>query len=179
MVYQILNSEWKFRGRAFDVRQDEVQLPNGTKTTLDIVVHAGAVTVLPVDSKGQIWFVRQYRHPAGMEILELPAGTLEDGEEPDACANREIQEEIGMAAGSLIKIGEFFMTPGYSTEFMHVYLAQDLVPSTLPADADEFLTVIKQPVQHVLDTARSGKILDSKSLAALILAQPYLKTIKS
>lgn len=177
MVYQTLKSEWMYRGRVFDVRRDEVRLPNGAKTNLDIVVHASAVTVLPVDSKGQIWFVRQYRHPTSLEILELPAGTLEDGEEPKICANREIQEEIGMAAESLIKIGEFFMTPGYSTELMHIYLAQDLIPSILTADDDEFLTIVKQPIHQVLNDARSGKIQDAKSLAALFLAQPYLESI--
>lgn len=178
MAYQTLKSEWMYQGRAFDIRRDEVRLPNGASTVLDIVSHVGAVTILPVDSKGRIWLVRQYRHAAGLEILELPAGTLEEGEEPQACAHREIQEEIGMAAGSLEKIGEFFLAPGYSTEFMHVYLAQGLVSSSLMADEDEFLTVVKLPIPKVLEGARTGKILDAKSVAALFLAQPYLELIK-
>lgn len=168
-----------YRGRAFDVRRDEVSLPGGRKTLLDVVVHVGAVTILPFDSSARIWLVRQYRHPAGMEILELPAGTLEKGEEPRDCAHREIQEEIGMAAGSLSEIGAFYLAPGYSTEFMHVYLARDLVPSRLVADEDEFLTVVKMPVQEVLEAARTGRIVDAKSLAALFLAKPYLEGIAS
>jgi len=174
MAYRILKSEWVFRGRVFDVRRDEVSLPNGANAFLDIVVHVGAAVVLPVDSDGQIWLVRQYRHPVGLDLLELPAGTLEEGEEPEACAHREIQEEIGMAAGSLTKIGEFFLAPGYSSEYLHVYLAQDLFSSSMAADEDEFLTVVKLPIQEVLDAARAGKILDAKTLAALYLAQPYI-----
>ena len=161
-----------YTGRAFDVRRDEVELPNGKTSQLDIVEHSGAVTILPIDANGNIWFVRQYRHPAGIEILELPAGTLEPGEAPLACAHREIQEEIGMAAGKLEKIGEFFLAPGYSTEYMYVYLATDLFSSSLPQDEDEFLDVEKYPVAQVLEMAQSGQIYDAKSMAAFFLAKP-------
>ena len=178
MAYQTVKSKWRFHGQAFNVRQDKVLLPNGKEKTLDIVIHKGAVTILPIDSDGEIWFVRQYRHPAGLEILELPAGTLEEGEEPEECAKREIQEEIGMSAGRLTKLGEFYMTPGYSTEFMYIYLAEDLKPSSLTADEDEFLSTEKKHVHQALADARNGKILDSKSLVALFLAQPYLISLE-
>lgn len=174
MAYQTKISEWRFHGKAFDVRQDDVLLPTGKVKTLDIVVHTAAVTILPVDSEGNIWFVRQYRQPAGLELLELPAGTLEVGENPIKCARREIREEIGMAAGRLTKLGEFFMTPGYSTEYMYVYLAEDLTSSPLEADEDEFLTIEKKKIKDAYVDARNGKFLDSKSMVALFLAQPCL-----
>ena len=96
MNYKIQQSEKTYRGRAFDVRWDKISLPNGKSTKLDIVEHANSVTILPIDTDGHIWFVRQYRHPAGIELLELPAGVLEPDEEPVTSANRELQEEIGM-----------------------------------------------------------------------------------
>ena len=177
MRFKTLLSEKMYQGRAFDVRRDEVEPPNGKTSKLDIVEHVGAVTILPIDADDNIWFVRQYRHPAGIEILELPAGTLEPNEDPLACAQREIQEEIGMAAGKLEKIGEFFLAPGYSTEYMYLYLATDLSSSALPQDEDEFLAVEKYPVNQVLEMAQTGQIQDAKSMAAFFLAEPIFKLL--
>jgi ADP-ribose pyrophosphatase len=174
MKLKTLKSEKMYQGRAFDVRRDQVQLPQGKVTNLDIVEHVGAVTIVPVDPDGQMMFVRQYRHPAGGEILELPAGTLEPGEDPIECAHREIQEEIGMGAGYLRMIGEFFLAPGYSTEFMHVFLATDLFPASLPGDEDEVLSVIRYPVEAVFEAAHAGEIKDAKTLAALFLVRRFL-----
>lgn len=170
MKYHIQYTQKKFSGRAFDVRQDDVTLPDGKTTRLDIVEHAPAVTIIPIGAAGDIWFVRQYRHPASLELLELPAGMLEAGEDPLACAQREIQEEIGMAAGAIHKIGSFFLAPGYSTELMHVFLAKDLFPSTLPQDYDEFLTIERLKPDQVTTMVRDGRIQDAKTLAALYLA---------
>jgi ADP-ribose pyrophosphatase len=179
MIYKTLQSEHIYSGRAFDVRRDTVRLPNGASINLDIVEHVGAVTILPFDSEGQVWFVRQYRHPSGVELLELPAGTLEVGEDPRTCAQREIQEEVGMRAKTLQKIGEFFLAPGYSTEYMHVFLASDLSPSALPQDEDEFLSVVPLSLDRAYESARKGQIQDAKTLATLFLAQPYLGVMKS
>ena len=107
-------------------------------------------------------------------LLELPAGTLEEGEEPSVCAAREIREETGFAAGKLEKIGEFYLAPGYSTEFMVVFLATELTYDPLEADADEFLSVEKISVKDALEMAEQGKMPDAKSLAALLLARPRL-----
>jgi ADP-ribose pyrophosphatase len=176
MKYQVQHTQKKFRGRAFDVRQDDVILPDGKTTRLDIVEHAPAVTIIPIDTDGEIWFVRQYRHPASLELLELPAGVLETGEDPLVCAQREIQEEIGMAANTMRKIGTFFLAPGYSTEFMHVFLAKELFPSSLPHDDDEFLTIERLKPDQVANMIRDGRILDAKTLAALYLAGIGLPT---
>jgi ADP-ribose pyrophosphatase len=169
MDFNQIGSETVYQGRAFDVRRDRLRTPTGQEVDLDIVEHVGAVTVIPLDDLGRIWFVRQYRHAAGTVLLELPAGTLEPGEEPLACAQREIREETGQAAKNFEKVGEFFLAPGYSTEYMHVYLATDLHPDPLPGDDDEFLSVVSYPVEQVFKMVLSGDLVDAKSLAALTL----------
>jgi ADP-ribose pyrophosphatase len=173
-MIELIRSEKKYEGKAFSIRQDQVRWPHGGTSKLDIVEHSGAVTILPIDSQDHVWFVRQYRHAIGDLLLELPAGTLEDGESPSSCAHREIQEEIGMAAGKLQKIGQFYLAPGYSTEFMHVYLATELYPSELPPDDDEFLKVEQIFLPEVFKMAEKMRILDAKTLASLILAVPIL-----
>ncbi len=178
MKFEIIQSQRVYQGRAFSVRKDQVRLPDGAKTTLDIVDHSGAVTILPIDADGQIWFVRQYRHAAGIEVLELPAGTLEPGEAPEICAQREIREEIGMAAGNLRKIGTFYLAPGYSTEFMHIFLASDLSPAPLEGDIDEFLSVECFPLAQIRSLIQTGAIADAKTLAAFQLAEPYLASFQ-
>jgi ADP-ribose pyrophosphatase len=172
--FELLKSEITYRGRVLDVRQDQVRLPDGQQVSLDVVLHSGAVTLVPVDTDGQVWFVRQYRYAIEDDLLELPAGTLEEGEAPVSSAQREIREEIGMAAGHLEEIGTFFLAPGYSTEFMHVYLAKDLYPDPLEGDLDEFLSVEKIPIPEVYARVAAGEIRDAKSLAALFLARPFL-----
>jgi ADP-ribose pyrophosphatase len=175
MPFELLKSEIVYPGRAFTIRRDTLRLPDGHETRFDIVAHVGSVIILPVDEKGNLLFVRQYRHAAGLDLLELPAGTLDEGEAPEICAHREIREETGLAAGRLEHLGGFYLAPGYSTEYMHVYLATDLRPDPLEADADEFLTVEYVPLARALAIAKSGEILDAKSLAALFLAQSALE----
>ena len=174
MDYETIRSEKVYTGRVFDVLLDQIRLPNGKLEELDIVKHPGAVTLVPVDGQGRLCLVRQYRHAARGELLELPAGSLEENEAPEDCARREIREEIGMAADRLELIGEFYLAPGYSTEYMYIYLATDLRPDPLEADEDEFLTVESLEVAEVYRMAGSGKIQDCKTLAALFLARPYL-----
>jgi ADP-ribose pyrophosphatase len=174
MAFELIESESIYKGRAFDIRRDVVRLPDGRTTKLDIVEHIGSAVIVPVDEQGYMYFVRQYRHAAKLDMLELPAGTLEPGEDPLICAQREVREETGMAAGSIREIGGFFLAPGYSTEFMRVYLATDLHHDPLEADADEFLSVEKLPVTEALRLAESGGLPDAKSLAALLLVKPHL-----
>ena len=175
MPFDTITSETVYRGKAFDVHRDHVKLPNGNISTLDVVVHPGAVTLIPIDSRGQIIFIRQYRHPAGQVLLELPAGTLDEGESPEECALRELREEIGMSAKKLEKVGEFFLAPGYSTESMYIYLATGLSLDPLQGDEDEFITVESLTIRDLHDLVSQGVIQDAKSLAALYLAQPYLR----
>jgi len=175
MTFELIQSTPVYQGRAFSVTQDQVRLPDGKNTTLDIVAHIGSVALVPVDAQGRIWFVRQYRHAARKSMLELPAGTLEPGELPDEAARREIREEIGMAAGKLQKVGQFYLAPGYSTELMHIYLATDLKPDPIPGDEDEFLSAESYPAPDVFRMVAQGEIQDAKSLAALMLAGSILQ----
>jgi ADP-ribose pyrophosphatase len=174
MSFRVIQSENLFEGKVFNVRRDQVELPDGRETHLDIVEHRDAVTLAPIDEQGNIWFVKQYRHPAGRVLLELPAGVVEEGEDPEQCALREVREEIGMSAGSLQKIGEFYLAPGYSTEMMHVYLARQLKPDPLKGDLDEFLTVEKIASAEAVRMAEANEIRDVKTLATICLAKPYL-----
>ena len=173
-MFRVEHSETVFQGRVFAVRRDRVRLPDGNTTELDIITHHGAVTLVPLDADGRIWFVRQYRHAAGEALLELPAGTLEPGEAPEVCAAREIREETGFAAAHLRLLGEFYLAPGYSTEYQYVYLATGLSPDPLPQDADEFLEPVALPVAEVRRRALSGGFRDAKTLAALLLAWEHL-----
>ncbi len=175
MKPKVLNSETRYQGRAFSVRVDEVEFAPGRAHRLDIIEHTGAVTILPLDDAGQIWFIRQYRHAAGQSLLELPAGTLEPGEDPALCANRELQEEIGMRAERLEEIATFFLAPGYSTELMHLYLATGLSPSALDQDEDEMITVEKVPVSAVWGLIEKGELADAKSLVGVLAAARRLR----
>jgi ADP-ribose pyrophosphatase len=174
MPFELLRTETLLKGRAFAIRRDTLKAPDGRETKFDIIEHGGSVVIVPLDADGNLLFVRQYRHAAGQDLLELPAGTLDEGEEPAACAAREIREETGFAAGKMEKLGEFYLAPGYSTEFMVVYLATELTHDPLEADADEFLSLERIPVQQAFEMAERGEMPDAKSLAALLLAQRYL-----
>jgi ADP-ribose pyrophosphatase len=174
MNFAVVQSEIVYHGHVFDVRQDHLRLPNGNLAQIDVVDHRGAVTMLPVDSQGQIWFIRQYRHAIQKVLLELPAGASEIGEAPLTSAQRELREEIGMAAGSLQEIGSFYLAPGYSSEFMHIFLASDLQPAPLPADEDEYLKIEKISARQAIRLAETGELEDAKSLVALFLSRPHL-----
>jgi ADP-ribose pyrophosphatase len=163
MSFELLKKEIVYPGRAFIVRRDTLRLPDGHETKIDIVEHVGSVVIIPLDGQGNLLFVRQYRHASGLDLLELPAGTLNKDEAPEVCAHREIREETGMAAGNMKHLGGFYLAPGYSTEYMHVYLATGLRPDPLEADADEFLTVESIPLAKAMAIARGGEILDAKS----------------
>jgi ADP-ribose pyrophosphatase len=174
MQFELLSSETLLKGRAFLIRRDHLKTPDGRETKLDIIEHGGSVIIVPVDKNGDLLFVRQYRHAAGMDLLELPAGTLEKDEDPAVCAAREIREETGFAADQIEKIGDFYLAPGYSTEFMHVYLARKLRYDPLEADADEFLSVETIPFAEAIQMVERGEMPDAKSLAALLLAKSHL-----
>jgi ADP-ribose pyrophosphatase len=174
MAYRVVSSQIEFEGKLLRIRTDHVELQGGNIQQLEIVVHHGAVAIVPVDTEGNIWFVEQYRHPAGEILLEIPAGTLNPGEDPADCAHRESREEIGMAPGELIPLGAGFMAPGYSTEFLHFFLARKLTPSALDPDEDEELAIQKIHMQQAWGEATEGKIRDIKTIAGLALARDFL-----
>lgn len=175
MNFKTLTSKTVFQARVFDIREDEVRYPDGRQATFHILVHNGAVAMVPVDSDGRILFVRQFRQTAGKQILEIPAGTLEPGEDPESCAQRELREEVGRGANGMRKLGEFFLAPGYSTEHMHVFLATDLFEERLAGDADEFLSVEAYTLGDALGLVNAGEIEDAKTITGLFLARSYLE----
>ena len=173
MGFKTLDSKTIFSGKAFKLLVDSVQAPNGMVMQLEIIKHPYAVTILPIDEKN-IWFVRQYRHAAGLDMLELPAGTLEPDEKPLPCAHREIREEIGMSAREMKEIGGFHLAPGYSSEYLYAFMATGLESAPLPGDADEFIQVETIPIEKAYQMAENGQINDGKTLATLMLARSLI-----
>ncbi len=165
----------KFTARMFDVKNVDVKLADGKTRTFEMVDISNAVMLFPIDAENNIYFVEQFRVGAKHSLLELPAGKIEPQEDPETTALRELREETGMAARELKLIGKFYMSPGYTTEYMYCYLATGLYPSPLAPDADEFLALRKIPLPGVLEMISRGEIEDSKTLAAFSLARAYLK----
>ena len=174
MTYLVTHSEQMFRGKVFSVRIDQVEKPSGETMRVDVVEHQGAVVLVPVDDEGRIWFVQQYRHPTGKWLLELPAGTLDPEEEPEACAVRECREEIGMSPDQLTLLGGAFLAPGYSTEYLHFYLVRRLRQAPLPPDHDEDLNIVRLTWDEATDRVVRGELEDAKSLAGMFLARNLL-----
>ena len=159
-----------YDGRVVQLHVDEVELPNGKRTTREVVEHADAVVVLPLDQSGMALLVRQYRYPIGKDLLEAPAGGIDPGESPEQAAQRELQEEIGYIAGSLERLGAFWTAPGFCTEYMYAYLARDLTPSSLAPDEDEEIVVERHSLNSIRAMIRDGRIVDAKTIAAFWMA---------
>lgn len=176
MTYKVLESEEFFKGRAFKVRVDQVQALSGHVMNIEVVVHAGAVVIVPIDDDGRVIFVKQYRHPSGKILLELPAGTLDPGENPESCAIRESREEIGLAPEKIIRIGGFYLAPGYSTEYLHIFVAEQLIPAPLDPDENEDLVIERLDIKQIQEKIEAGMIEDAKTLASLYLAAPRLSS---
>jgi ADP-ribose pyrophosphatase len=169
MPPEVLDSCPVFRGKVFSVRRDRIRLASGKEAQLEVIDHPASVTVIPSDGRGGIWFVRQYRHPTRGELLELPAGTLNPGEEPLECARRECREEVGLAPGRLTLLGECWLAPGYATEYMYFYLAEDLAASPLAPDEDEELQPLRLTREEAAALAARGEIRDAKTIVGLHL----------
>jgi ADP-ribose pyrophosphatase len=172
--FEELNRTVEFKGRAYEVHRLKLLLPDGRTHNFELVEHNDSVSILPVDSDHKMLFVRQYRVGAKADLLELPAGVLEKGEDPLEGAEREVREETGMAASKFVQIGQAYLAPGYSSELMYFYLATELYIDPLEQDADEFLELVRIPVEEAYRMARDGELRDSKTLAALLLAEKYL-----
>lgn len=146
-----------------------MRLASGRVTTREIVEHRPSVVMVPLDGEGTIYLIRQLRHAVDREILELPAGTTEPGETPEECVRRELQEEIGYAPGRVEEIGGFYTAPGYSTEYLHLFLATELVPSPAVAEDTEYIKPVRLPLEEVIRLIAAGQIQDAKTIAGLHL----------
>lgn len=176
----LITSSRVHTGRVIAVDVDQVEFPNGTKGTLDMIRHPGAAAVIPMldpvsDPDPRILLIRQFRHAADGFIWEIPAGTLSPGEQPEACAHRELIEEAGYEAGTLTHLTAIFTAPGFTDESIHLYLATDLVPAQAAPEADEFITVHEFRWSAIGQMIRRREICDAKSLTALMFVQSFLR----
>ena len=167
---KVLASNPVYLGRLVKLYVDTVELPDGQHAIREIVRHPGAVAMVPLLASGEVVLVRQFRGAAGKPLLEIPAGTLEPGEDPDSAAARELQEEAGYRPGRLERLGGEYTAPGYTSEYIHLYLATELEVSRLSQDDDEFLEVVTLPFSEALRRVMSGEIEDGKTLIGLLLA---------
>jgi ADP-ribose pyrophosphatase len=174
MQPETLSSETIYKGTIFDIRVDEIR-EGDVAYKRDIVVHPGSAVIVPVFEDGTVALVRQYRHAVRKYLLEAPAGTLDGGEDPETGARRELEEEIGVTAGKIEKLCEFYVSPGFLTEKMHVYLATDLTDVGQKLEADEVLTVERHTLPALLEMIRSGEILDAKTIIGITACQYRLR----
>lgn len=156
-----------YRGKILNLRIDKVETPSGSQVIREVVEHKPAVAILPVTSDGSVLLIRQYRYALEQEILEIPAGLVDEGEDFPSTARRELQEEIGYYPGTLEEIGRMFNSPGFCTEMLILYLATDLRPSKLDHDEDEFIETVPVPAEEIASLIADGKIIDGKTFSAL------------
>jgi len=157
-------------GRVVSLRVDDVRLPDGRTAQREVVDHPGAAVIVPLTDAGEILMVRQYRYAVGEVLLELPAGTLERGEDPLACARRELAEEVGADAAHWEPLAVLYPSPGVMTEVMHLFLAQGLTEGRPTGTPEEDLAMERLSLAEALDRVRRGEIRDAKSVAGLLLA---------
>ena len=170
--YRTLSSRYVYNGHNIRLRVDDVLLPSGKETVREVVEHNGAVAIVAVDEEKNVLLVRQFRHAAGKELLEIPAGGIDPGETPEETARREMQEEAGYAPGHLEFLGGFYSAPGYASEYLHLFLATELMPARLIAEDTEEIKLVRMPLKEVIELIHKGAIEDAKSIAGLLY---YLK----
>ena len=163
-----LSSQQVYHGRAVNLRLDTVEKPSGKKATREVVEHSDCIAVVVLDEHDNVLLVRQFRYPVGKFLLEIPAGGIDPGEEPIDCVRRELQEEIGYLPRKIERLGGFYSIPGYGTEYLHCYLATDLVPSRLVAEDTQSIELVRVPPNQIPQLIASGEICDAKSIAALL-----------
>ena len=152
---------------------DKVSLPNGEESLREIIDHPGGVAIVPVDSEGMVYCVRQFRYAMGKHLLEIPAGKLEKNEEPMQCAVRELSEETGITAGRLTDLGYNYPSPGFCREVLHIYLATELTFGTAHPDHNEFLEIKKLPLDGLADMVMKNELTDAKTIIGILKAKMY------
>ncbi|MBX7060035.1 MAG: NUDIX hydrolase [Pyrinomonadaceae bacterium] len=168
MVLKTISSEPIYQGRVFDITLDTI-CENGHEYTREIVVHKGSAVIMPVFDDGTIALVRQYRHAAAEYLLELPAGTLNAGEDAEVGARRELEEEIGVVAEKIEKLCEFYVSPGFLTEKMHLFMAFGLTETAQNLDDDEFVEIERYSLADLTTMVKDGRIVDAKTIIGITL----------
>lgn len=174
MSYEVKSSEIVYKGKIFNLERDIITLPNGRETVRETIRHGGAAAMIPVDKDGKIIFVRQYRHSARKEVLEIPAGTIEKGENPYDCAIREIQEETSYKAGKMTFLLKMYSAIGFCSEVIYIYLAENLEKGNFNMDDDEFITNERYTIEESIELIHNGVICDSKTITAIFAYKEYL-----
>ncbi len=168
------HSEQIYNGILLDVRRDEVSLPNGKTSTREWINHPGAACMIPILPNGDIALIKQFRYPVRSEMIELPAGKLDKGEDPEDCARRELEEEIGYSAGKLTFVCNIHPAIGFASEKMWIYLAEDLVETSSNTDGDEFVELMPTRLQDAVQMVWNGTITDVKTIIGLLWAERLL-----
>jgi ADP-ribose pyrophosphatase len=167
---KLISSRSIHEGRVVRLHIDTLDLGDGSTTDLEVMYHGGAAAILPFETDDSVILVEQYRRGSDQVMLELPAGGLDEGESPDDAARRELQEEIGFYPEQLEFLGHFWVAASYTTEKISIYIARDLRPSTLPADLDERIKIVRMPFDEALEMALDNRITDAKTVMGLIWA---------
>ena len=157
-----------YNGKVVHLEIVDIQLPDGSTAQREVIRHSGAVAIIALDDQQQVFMVRQYRIGADQHLYEIPAGLLGPGEPPEQAAVRELREETGYRPGTLEALGGFYVAPGYTTEFIHLFIARDLVHDPLAQDKDEFLEAQSMPLKDAIHMIDEGKIVDSKTIIGLL-----------
>ena len=169
MSEKTLSSQQIYDGRILKLRLDTVKLPSGRVTKREIVEHDDSIAIVAIDGDDNVLLVKQFRKAVEKEVLEIPAGGIEPGEEPVAAVKRELREETGFLPQRVERIGGFYTSPGYSSEFLHLFVASDLTPEKLQAEDTESIKVERVPISRILELIRTGTINDAKSVAGLLM----------
>ncbi len=171
-----LSSQLIFSGRAVRLRIDTVQMPSGRQTTREVVEHSDCVAIVAIDGDDNVLLVNQYRQAIGKELLEIPAGGIDPGEDAEAAVRREMREETGFLPRKVMRLGGFYSSPGFCTEYLHLYLVTDLVSSPLQAEDTEIIKLVRVPASQIPELLSSGQICDAKSIAGLLTYLQYRKS---
>lgn len=175
LVEPLVSSQELVRGKLLHAFRDEVAVPGRGIGTREWIKHPGASAVVPLFEDGTTLLVRQYRHGPRREFWEIPAGKLDAGEAPEACARRELREEAGVAAGRLTYLGPLYPAIGYSDEVIHVFLGEDLADVAAAPDPHEVVVPVRLPLAEAVDLAKSGALGDMKTVAGLLRADAFLR----
>ncbi len=173
MPEERLSSKPIYQGYIINVRVDTIRKPDGEVVTRDIVEHGPVVAVVAIDADDNLLMVRQHRTPIGKTLLEIPAGGIDPGEDPEAAVVREMQEETGYRPGRLVRLGGIYSAPGFTDEYLHICLATDLEPSQLYAEDTDEIELVRVPLKDIPSLLTSGAIEDSKTLASLMLYREW------
>ncbi len=166
---EIISEKYVYKGKVVNLKLDRVKLPGGEEHLREVVEHRGSVAILPVTPGKEFFLIKQFRMAVGEELWEIPAGRIEEGESIEECVKRELKEETGLSAGKIKKLGEYYPSPGYCTEIIHIYLAEELEEGEASPEKDEFIEMGKFTREEIVKLIKEGGIKDGKTYTSFLL----------